>query len=67
MLYQLGAPLGVFLAGRRPVVTVPPTASLLEVCKAMVESSVHHLFVVDPVGVPLRCISCTDVLAALRR
>ena len=63
---QLSAPLGVFLAGRRPLVTVGAGATLLEVAAAMATGSVHHVFVLDAAGVPLRCISCTDVLTALR-
>jgi CBS domain-containing protein len=49
----------------RIVISLPPTATLLEVMDTLVTRRIHRVFIVSTAGAPLAVVSHTDVLNAL--
>jgi CBS domain-containing membrane protein len=46
-------------------VTVPPTTSIAELARQMIDAHIHRIIVVDAMNRPIGVVSSTDVLAAV--
>jgi len=46
-------------------VTAPPTASLNELARAMIDAHVHRVIIAEEDGRPIGIVSSTDILAAV--
>lgn len=46
-------------------VTVPPTASVTELARLMIDAHIHRVIVVDAEGRPVGVVSSTDIIAAV--
>jgi CBS domain-containing protein len=51
----------------RDPVLVPPTATLGELARKMLDAHIHRVIVADNAGTPVGIVSSTDVLAAVAR
>jgi len=51
----------------RDVVTAPPTASVSELARSMIDAHVHRVIVAEGDGRPIGIVSTTDILAAVAK